>query len=292
MTTAARYIPSSTDIARLAKSGARHKYDYGHAVIVSGPPGQGGAARLAARGALRVGAGLVSVLCGADSVAEHAARLDAIMVKPFAGGEDIGRQLAGLNPSALCIGPNLGLTARAGDLLDATLSLPHPVCLDADAITLIAEREAPYAGPFPAQTIMTPHAGELRRLIPHRFDTTTNRETLARMAAERWGCVILFKGVETIIAHPDGRCLTVASTAFAHAAWLATAGSGDVLAGIITGLLARGCDAMEAGALGATLHLLCAAECGPGLIAEDLPEALPAVLRHLLSEPDDGPAPR
>jgi NAD(P)H-hydrate repair Nnr-like enzyme with NAD(P)H-hydrate dehydratase domain len=96
------------------------------------------------------------------------------------------------------------------------------------------------------------------------------------------GCNVLLKGSDTIIARPTGDCVVVKSKAFAHAAWLATAGSGDVLSGFITGLMARGFDAFDAAALGANLHLQCAEVVGPGLIAEDIPEALPVVLARYL----------
>ncbi|MEO0699761.1 MAG: NAD(P)H-hydrate dehydratase, partial [Pseudomonadota bacterium] len=102
-----------------------------------------------------------------------------------------------------------------------------------------------------------------------------------RAAAKRAGCVVLFKGPDTVIAAPDGRC-SINSAFYERAApWLATAGSGDVLAGFITGLLARGFLAMQAAETGAWLHVECARAFGPGLIAEDLPEALPGVFREL-----------
>jgi hydroxyethylthiazole kinase-like uncharacterized protein yjeF len=274
-----------TDDARklLGKSGDLHKYAYGHAIIVSGPSGQGGAARLAARGALRIGAGLVSVFCGQDSRVEHAARLDAIMVKLHTGDTGFGTQLSALKPSAVCIGPNLGLDDSSRRQLADTLSLPCPLCLDADAITLIGQTPDLIKAVTHAQIVMTPHEGELRRLIPKTFTQTTCRVSLAKTAARQMGCCVLFKGADTIVARPDGACVAVKSGQFAHAAWLATAGSGDVLAGFITGLMARGFDAYQAACLGAALHLRCAQAIGPGLIAEDIPEALPAVLARCLS---------
>jgi hydroxyethylthiazole kinase-like uncharacterized protein yjeF len=274
-----------TDDARrlLSKSGDLHKYAYGHAIIVSGPSGQGGAARLAARGALRIGAGLVSVFCGQDSRVEHAARLDAIMVKTHTDDRGFGAQLSALKPSAVCIGPNLGLGETSRRQLAETLSLPSPLCLDADAITLIGQNPDLIKTASHPQVVMTPHAGELQRLIPVAFSQTTCRVALAKTAAHETGCCVLFKGVDTIIARPDGACVAVNSDQFAHAAWLATAGSGDVLAGFITGLMARGFDAFDAASLGAELHLHCAQAIGPGLIAEDLSEALPRVLARCLS---------
>ncbi|WP_295510115.1 NAD(P)H-hydrate dehydratase [Sulfitobacter sp.] len=263
---------------RLAKSGEAHKHRYGHAAVVSGPVGQGGAARLAARGALRIGAGVVSVVCSPDALAEHAAQLNAIMVKPYVSVASFGDHLAKIKPQAVCIGPNLGLGAASQTLLCAVLSSGLPTCLDADAITLIADKSLnlpPVANP---QSVMTPHEGELRRFIPEVFATTSCRVSLAQAAAAKAGCVVLFKGPETVIAAPDRTPVMVSSKPFRHTSWLATAGSGDVLAGFITGLLARGFCGIDAASIAADLHFRCADAFGPGLIAEDIPEMLPKVL--------------
>lgn len=267
----------------LGKSGDRHKYDYGHAVIVSGPAGQGGAARLAARGALRIGAGLVSVFSSLESRAEHSARLDAVMVKMYDSDQGFADQLSNLKPSAVCIGPNLGLGSQSRAKLLDILALPYPICMDADAITLFAQNPELIEKVPNTQIVMTPHEGELRRLIPLAFKKTTCRATLAITAAQTVGSVVLFKGRDTIVARPNGYCAVVKSRPYENAAWLATAGSGDVLSGFITGLMARGFDAFDAAALGATIHLRCADAIGPGLIAEDLSEVLPGVLKDLLA---------
>lgn len=264
----------------LRKSGESHKYAYGHAVIISGPAGQGGAARLAARGALRIGAGLVSVMCQSGAMAEHAAQLNAIMVKPFATTDEVPQRLADIKAGAICIGPNLGLDPTAQTLLAHCLSLSLPTCLDADAISLMADVTLDLPAVSNAQSVLTPHAGELRRYIPEVFDTTMCRKTLARAAARKAKCVVLFKGSETVVAAPDGRTAVVSSAARTHASWLATAGSGDVLAGFVTGLLARGFDGFDAATVAAELHFRCADQFGPGLIAEDIPEMLPLVLRR------------
>lgn len=268
----------------LEKSGERHKHDYGHAIIVSGPPGQGGAARLAARGALRIGAGLVSVFSSRDARAEHAARLDAIMIKTYDSDRRFADQLSALDPSAICIGPNLGLGGDSRTKLFEVLFLPVPLCLDADAITLIAQDPHQITALSHDRVVMTPHEGELRRLIPDAFTRTKCRVSLTRIAAQRMKCTVLFKGTDTIIARPDGTCVAVKSAPFKHAAWLATAGSGDVLSGFITGLMAKGIDVFDAAALGAHLHLHCADDIGPGLIAEDIPEALSRVLSRCLGD--------
>ena len=271
----------------LGKSGAAHKHRYGHAAVVSGPAGQGGASRLAARGALRIGAGVVSVLCQADAVPEHAAQLNAIMVKPYANTANFAAHLAGVNPQAVCIGPNLGCDSTGQSLLHDVLSLGLPACYDADAITLMASPSGFLPSISNAQSVLTPHEGELRRLIPEVFAKTSCRRILAQAAADKMGCVVLFKGPETVVAEPDTIPKIVSSQPFKHASWLATAGSGDVLAGFITGLLARGFDASEAACVAAHLHFCCADELGAGLIAEDIPEAMPKVLR--LSDINAGP---
>jgi len=275
-----RFIAEDRHWAALCKSGTRHKYDYGHAVIISGPAGQGGAARLAARGALRIGAGLVSVMCSSAALAEHAAQLNAIMVKPYQTADEVPQRLQSLKAKAICIGPNLGVDQHAQEILSRCLSLALPMCLDADAITLLGNPDNTLPRTANPQSVLTPHEGELKRYIPEQFDTNSSRPSLARYAAKQAGCVVLFKGSDTVIAAPDGRTTLVSSADRPNAAWLATAGSGDVLSGFITGLLARGFDAFEAAALAADLHLRCAEKFGPGLIAEDIPETLPQILNE------------
>jgi NAD(P)H-hydrate repair Nnr-like enzyme with NAD(P)H-hydrate dehydratase domain len=130
------------------------------------------------------------------------------------------------------------------------------------------------------QSVMTPHEGELRRYIPDVFAKTSCRVTLAQAAATKAGCVVLFKGPETIIAAPDHRPTIVSSKSYKNTSWLATAGSGDVLAGFVTGLLAREFDAFEAACVATDLHFRCADAFGPGLIAEDIPEMLSKVFRR------------
>jgi hydroxyethylthiazole kinase-like uncharacterized protein yjeF len=265
----------------LQKSGTDHKHRYGHAAVVSGPFGQGGAARLAARGALRVGAGLVSVVCDKDAIAEHAAQLNAIMLKPYSGEVGFADKMIQIEPTAICVGPNLGLARPSLRLLKHTFDLGRPMCLDADAITLMANAPNDMFKIPTDQCVMTPHEGELRRFIPEVFAKTSCRVELAKAAANKAGCVLLFKGAETIVAAPHREPCVVSSKPFRHASWLATAGSGDVLAGFVTGLLARGFDAFDAATIAVDLHFRCAEVFGPGLIAEDIPEALPKVFDRL-----------
>jgi hydroxyethylthiazole kinase-like uncharacterized protein yjeF len=265
--------------ALLSKTGDAHKYSYGHAVVIAGPAGQGGAARLAARGALRIGAGLVSVVCDMTALAEHASQLNAVMVKPYASQAVFRDLVMSLKPKAICIGPNLGLGADARAQVSQVMAMDLPLCIDADAITVLADRS--HALPFAAnpQSVMTPHEGELRRFIPEAFNQTSCRVTLAQCAADKAGCTVLFKGPDTVIATPQRRPVIVSAKRFMHTGWLATAGSGDVLAGFVTGLLARGFDAPLAASVATELHFSCAQAFGPGLIAEDIPEMLAKVLR-------------
>ena len=287
----------------LSKSLHSHKFSHGHALILSGPPGHGGAARMTARGALRIGAGLVTLGCPPDALPENAARLDAIMLKPVADGAGLAEVMADARINALCVGPGLGLDARAAELvrvaLQASRGEPRPtvgggssrlsLVLDADALTLISRDPSLFAL-LHQNCVLTPHGGEFARLFPDiaaklaapaTKGPAYSKVDATREAAARAGCVVLFKGADTVIAAPDGRCAINAAVYDRAAPWLATAGSGDVLAGFITGLLARGFEPMQAAETGAWLHVECARSFGPGLIAEDLPEELPKVFRAL-----------
>ena len=293
---------------------ARHKYSHGHALILSGPAGHTGAARLAARGALRIGAGLVTIAAEPEAIAEHAAQLNAIMLREVGDGDGLRTILSDKRINALCLGPGLGLDGRAAGLVAAALGwhLPEglplieatdaqvsawfrkhghrPACvLDADALTLLS-RDPALFGMLHENCVLTPHAGEFARLFPDIAEKLAAPATkgpayskvdATREAAKRAGCVVLYKGPDTVIADPEGRCVINSAHYDRAAPWLATAGSGDVLAGFIAGLLARGFGPMQAAETAAWLHVECALTFGPGLIAEDLPEQLPAVFRKL-----------
>ena len=265
------------------KAAASHKYDHGHALILSGGPGKGGAARLAARGALRIGAGLVTVGCPPEALAENAARLDAVMVAPVGDAAALAEVLKDKRKNALCIGPGLGVSDETGAIVEQGLKSGRAMVLDADALTLMTRDAALFAG-LHENCVLTPHAGEFARLFPDIADKLNAPATkgpayskvdATREAAARAGCVVLFKGPDTVIAAPDGSCSINSAHYERSAPWLATAGSGDVLAGFITGLLARGFAPMQAAETAAWLHVECALKFGPGLIAEDLPEMLP-----------------
>lgn len=266
-----------------------HKYDFGHALILSGGIGKGGAARMAARGALRIGAGAVTVGCPPSALIENAAQVNAVMLRKVKDAGALAEVLEDKRINALCLGPGMGTGAREAALVSAALKSGRRIVLDADALTLLSQ-DADLFGQLSAGCVLTPHAGEFARLFPDiaaRLDTpaTTgpaySKIDATREAAARAGCTVLFKGPDTVIADPDGRCSVNAAVYDRSAPWLATAGAGDVLAGFITGLLARGFAPMQAAEAGAWLHVECARAFGPGLIAEDLPEALPGVLKAL-----------
>jgi hydroxyethylthiazole kinase-like uncharacterized protein yjeF len=277
----------------LHKAERSHKFSHGHALILSGPATRTGAARLAARGALRVGAGVVTVAAPAEALAEHAARLDAVMLREVGDGAALEGMLDDRRINAVCLGPGLGLDERAAGLVAAALagraSARPGTVLDADALTLLSRDPALFAA-LHRDCILTPHAGEFTRLFPDIAAKLAAPATkgpawskldATREAAARAGCTVLYKGPDTVIANPQGRAAVNSAHYDRAAPWLATAGSGDVLAGFITGLLARGLEPFDAACTAAWLHLDCALKFGPGLIAEDLPEMLPAVFRDL-----------
>ena len=357
-----------------------HKYDYGHALVLSGGVGRGGAARMAARGALRIGAGLVTLGCPPAALMENASRVDAIMTRAVRGAAGLAAMLEDDRLNALALGPGLGTgeaqaalvrvalgghadaqdagadasdggsgsqvgaavgAGSAGDPPGApgparglgagsTMDEPaagaerrgagaqgegpapargpevasgapaqggpspaergrRPTVLDGDALTLLARDPALFAL-LHERCVLTPHGGEFARLFPdiaRRLDARPeagpaySKVDAARAAAARAGCVVLFKGPDTVIAHPDGRAAINSAAYERSAPWLATAGAGDALAGFVAGLLARGLEPMRAAEAAAWLHVECALEFGPGLIAEDLPEQLPKVFRRL-----------
>jgi hydroxyethylthiazole kinase-like uncharacterized protein yjeF len=263
-----------------------HKYARGHAVIVSGDLASTGAARLAARGALRAGAGLVTLASPRDALVVNASALTAVMVRAVDTVVEFAEMLDDKRLNACVIGPGAGVSVRTRDLVHTTLSAKRHLVLDADALTSFAEAperlfESIKASHDP-QVVLTPHEGEFPRLFSDISNKHPNRSKLQRVrdAAERCGAVVLLKGPDTVVASPDGR----ASIAANAPPWLATAGAGDVLAGMIAGLLAQGVPAFEAASIGVWMHGEGAREAGPGLIAEDLTEVLPAVFRRLYDE--------
>lgn len=286
MSRQARQITATPELcARLRKTPQAHKYDHGHALILSGPSGRTGAARLSARAALRVGAGVVTLGTPHQALQENAAQLTAVMLAEIDTPEALLAVLGDERINALCIGPAFGLD-RAAQFLPAVLESRRCCVLDADALTALA-RHAELFDCLHETCVLTPHAGEFGRLFPDiakRLEgegATYTKVEATRDAARRAGCTVLFKGAETVIASPDGSAAVNDATGHRAAPWLATAGAGDVLAGLIAGLLARGIGPQHAAETAAFLHAEAARDFGPGLIAEDLPEVLPALLRRL-----------
>lgn len=257
-----------------------HKYSRGHAVVVSGGIASTGAARLSARAALRVGAGLVTLASPADALAVNAGALTAVMVRAVDGVGAFGELIGDVRIKACVIGPGAGIGATTRDHVLALLSAGRNAVLDADALTSFADAPAELFAAVAASgadVVLTPHEGEFSRLFNEIKNKDHSKLDRVKAAASLAQAVVLLKGPDTVIAAPDGRAAIAANAP----PWLATAGSGDVLAGIIGGLLAQGVAAFEAACIGVWMHGEAGHEAGPGLIAEDLPEVLPAVFRRL-----------
>jgi len=249
-----------------------HKYTRGHALVAGGAE-MTGAARLAARAALRVGAGLVTLAAPEPAWAVYASALTSVIVHKLARAEEFSALLADERRNAILIGPGAGATPATRQHVLAALATRRPVVLDADALTLFADRPDALFAAIAGPCVLTPHEGEFRRLFLIEGDKLSR----ARAAARQSGAVVLLKGPDTVIAAPDGRAIINGNAP----PELATAGSGDVLAGLIAGLLAQGLDPFRAAAAACWLHGEAAQSFGPGLIAEDIVEALPQALRRL-----------
>ncbi len=260
-----------------------HKYDRGHAVVVSGPSWSTGAARLAARGALRAGAGLVTIVSPRQALAVNAATNLAVMVRAADGAAELTGFLADSRLNACAIGPGVGVGDATCEVVLAALAGERAVVLDADAITSFAATPQRLAAALRKRrdqaTILTPHEGEFSRYFGALDKTTKVGSKLerARIAAQLTEAVIVLKGADTVVAAPDGRAAIAANAP----PYLATAGAGDVLTGVTAGLLAQGMPAFQAAAAAVWLHGEAAAAFGPGLISEDLSECLPGVYRGL-----------
>ncbi len=267
-----------------------HKYKRGHAVVVSGGLSTTGAARLAARGALRAGAGLVTIASPREALAANVASSLAVMVRRVDGAAELGEFLADRRRNAVVLGPGGGVGRPMREQVRAALASDAAVVLDADALTSFAgDPEAlvlTIAERVGRPVVLTPHDGEFSRLFNKLCVNSHVNSKLekARKAAQSTGAIVLIKGADTVVAAPDGR----ASIADNAPPTLATAGSGDVLAGMIAGLLAQGMPAFEAASAAAWLHGEAAREFGPGLISEDLADALPPVYRRLFKEIANG----
>ncbi len=263
---------------------ASHKYDRGHAAIVSGPHLKTGAARLAARAALRAGAGLVTMLSPKSACAENAAHLTAVMVQEADGAAQIAEILRDKRFTAALIGPASGQGPETKANVLEILRSTAGAILDADALTSFENDAQSLFAALRPDDILTPHGGEFGRLFPALKGSV--RIDAARAAAAAAKSVVVLKGADTLIAAADGRTIINSNAPFD----LATAGSGDVLAGFIAGMRAQGMPGFEAAAAGVWLHGAAGQVAGPGLIAEDLPDALPQVLRALFAPPPQKPA--
>jgi hydroxyethylthiazole kinase-like uncharacterized protein yjeF len=250
-----------------------HKYTRGHAIVIGGGIATTGAARLAAIAALRAGAGLVSVVCTPEALPVYAASLTSVMTKPVKTISDLVTLLEDARVTAALIGPGAGVSESTREQVLQMLTLKKPCVLDADALTSFKNDSKTLFNAIKAPLVLTPHEGEFAPL----FSIKGDRETRASAAAKQSQAIVVLKGNETVIAAPDGRIVINKNAP----AWLATAGSGDVLAGIVTGLLAQDMPAFEAACAGVWMHSRAAAEFGPGLIAEDLPNAIPAAVKEL-----------
>ncbi|WP_024275585.1 bifunctional ADP-dependent NAD(P)H-hydrate dehydratase/NAD(P)H-hydrate epimerase [Hyphomicrobium sp. 802] len=294
-------LPLWVDHFNWPKDGG-HKYDRGHAVVVSGPALQTGAARLGARAALRVGAGLVTLVGNAAATAIIATQITSIMVRSVSGATALSEFLRDTRRNAVLIGPGASVGPETADDVLAVLRSSASVVLDADALTSFSDtgekprseasmgflarngdnphgRETLFAAikKRPAPVAMTPHEGEFKRLFGELPGSKIDR---AREAAKLSGAIVVLKGADTVIAAPDGRAAVNSNAP----PWLATAGSGDVLGGLVTGLLAQHMPPFEAACAAVWLHGEAANAFGMGLIAEDLPDVLPKVLQRLFTE--------
>ena len=259
--------------ARLPQPGASaNKYTRGHAVVLAGTE-MTGAARLAADAARRIGAGLVTVAAHPNSRAVIAAGSPGTIVAGVSADEDFQALIADPRRNAVLIGPGAGVSRETRTRVLQALSLGKACVLDADALTVFRDDSAALFGAISAPCVLTPHEGEFARL----FDDRGDKLQRARRAAAASGAVVLLKGADTVVAAADGR----ATINIGAPPDLATAGSGDVLSGMVLGLLAQGMPAFDAACAGAWMHGRSAARFGAGLIAEDIIDGLPPVLAEL-----------
>lgn len=258
-----------------------HKFTRGHVVALSGPLSKTGAARLAAMAALRAGAGLVTIASSSSAMLVNANHLTAIMLAKVNTAQDFAAILNDTRMNSTVIGPGCGVGQGTADKTCAALAAGCACVLDADALTSFVDDrgllvEAISADPS-RPVVFTPHSGEFARLFPEL--TGHDKLEQARAAAQIVGGTVVLKGADTIIAAANGRAAINTNAP----PWLATAGSGDVLAGFIAGLLAQGMPGFEAAAMGVWLHGEAGSRAGIGLIAEDLPAQIPAILRQLIA---------
>ncbi len=253
-----------------------HKHARGRLGVVSGNATQTGAARLAARAGLRIGAGVVRILCPPDAAMVIAPAIEAVMLAPFSSTDALIALVEGMD--AVVIGPAAGVTSATRANVSALAGTGAGLVVDADGLTVFENRPGDLFDGLDRDDVLTPHEGEFKRLFPDLLDL--GREAAARAAARRSGAIVVLKGPATVIAAPDGRLAVNGN----GVRWLATAGSGDVLAGMIGGLMAQRMDSFDAARAAVWMHADAARGLGPGLIAEDLPDRIPAVLAALYAQ--------
>jgi hydroxyethylthiazole kinase-like uncharacterized protein yjeF len=252
-----------------------HKHARGRLGVVSGRANHTGAARLAARAGLRIGAGLVRILCPPEAAAVIAPSIEAVMLTPFANAEVLGREVEDMD--AVVVGPAAGLEEATVGNIHVLAQSGAALVIDADGLTVFRGRSGELFAGLDRDDVLTPHEGEFERLFPGLL--ANGRTEAALAAAKRAQAVVVLKGAETIIASPDGRARINGN----GSPWLATAGTGDVLSGMIGGLVAQRMDSFEAASAAVWMHADAADRFGPGLISEDLADMLPKVLQSLWS---------
>ncbi|MEN0654131.1 MULTISPECIES: NAD(P)H-hydrate dehydratase [Hyphobacterium] len=254
-----------------------HKHRKGRLAVLSGPAKSTGAARMAAVAGLRAGAGLVTMLTPPGAALVNANHLTEVMIRSFRDVEDFLTGLDAIRATAAVLGPAAGKSDALKQIVIAALSRPLPVVLDGDALSVFCDDPGHLLGHLRDHDVITPHAGEFERLFPGLSGTSLNKIEAARAAADRAGCVVVFKGADSVIAVPGRtpRINTNASPA------LATAGTGDTLAGLIGGLLAQGAPAFDAASAAVWLHGEAGLRLGSGLIAGELADVMPAIMQDL-----------
>lgn len=254
-----------------------NKYDRGYAIIGGGGIASTGAARISARCALRSGSGLVSVACDAESLPVYASSLQAVMTKITGNTEEFAKLIEDKKVTAIALGSGAGVTEKTKQFVLCALAKNKPVIIDADAITIFSDNPHLLFSSIKSPCILTPHEGEFARLFGTLIDENESKEARAQQAAKLSGAVLILKGANTVIAAPDGRIIVNQDAP----AYLASAGTGDALAGICAGLLAQGMPAFEAGCAAVWLHTQAALKFGVGLIAEDIADLLPSLLKKI-----------
>lgn len=253
--------------------GEQHKYDHGHVLVIGGPASCTGAARLAAQAALRVGAGLVSIACSETDLHVYAAAVTSVMVKPYANEKELHALIDEPRINCIVMGPGAGVNEQTRARVTYILKTKQNCVLDADALTCFEESPKALYDALHENVVLTPHEGEFKRI----FTLEGERPLRAMLAAAEAGCTVVLKGQDSIIANQEGE-VVINTNAPAH---LATAGSGDVLAGIIAGLMAKGMAVFGAAQAGVWIHGEAANQLGVGMISEDLEFSLPKVLAGL-----------